>query len=351
MDTITETSSLKQTWAAYRADHPDVRIRDAAAALDVSEAELLATGCGENATRLEGDWAELLKQFPTLGRVMVLTRNESAVHERKGTFGKIEMFGRIGQVLGADIDLRLFLAHWHFGFAVRDEKKTGAHHSLQFFDRDGTAVHKVYLQPEGNQSAFDGLVSLYASPNQSPDQVVLPREEPEAFNANIPREELLSGWSALQDTHDFFILLKKFRAQRREAIRIASGRFTQPVVRDSVRIMLEQAATDALPIMVFVGSEGAVQIHTGPVKNIKILGPWLNVLDPDFNLHLREDHIHEAWIVTKPTRDGDVTSLEVYDAAGELIVQFFGKRKPGEPELEAWRSLLSGLPRLTEVSA
>jgi hypothetical protein len=46
------------------------------------------------------------------------------------------------------------------------------------------------------------------------------------------------------------------------------------------------------------------------------MGPWLNVLDPGFNLHLREDLIASAWIVRKPTADGVVSSLELFDAGG-----------------------------------
>ena len=33
--------------------------------------------------------------------------------------------------------------------------------------------------------------------------------------------------------------------------------------------------------------------------------------------------------------------LEVFDEAGEMIVQFFGKRKPGIPEREDWRTLVA----------
>lgn len=56
--------------------------------------------------------------------------------------------------------------------------------------------------------------------------------------------------------------------------------------------------------MIFVGNPGCIQIHTGPVHNIKAMGPWLNVLDLDFNLHLREDEVTQVWKVGKPTRDG-----------------------------------------------
>jgi len=72
-------------------------------------------------------------------------------------------------------------------------------------------------------------------------------------------------------------------------------------------------------------------------------GPWLNVLDPEFNMHLREDGIDSIWLVKKPTTDGLVHSVEVYDKNGNTIVQFFGKRKPGIPESEAWRAILNDI--------
>jgi putative hemin transport protein len=92
---------------------------------------------------------------------------------------------------------------------------------------------------------------------------------------------------------------------------------------------------------------------TGPVRRVQVMRPWLNVLDPGFNLHLREDHIASAWVVRKPTSDGLVTSLELFDARGETIAMFFGERKPGRPELCAWRTLVEGLAgegRGTEAS-
>ncbi|MEI2422070.1 ChuX/HutX family heme-like substrate-binding protein, partial [Arthrospira platensis SPKY2] len=60
-----------------------------------------------------------------------------------------------------------------------------------------------------------------------------------------------------------------------------------------------------------------------------------------FNLHVREAAIAHCWVVRKPTADGMVTALECYDATGEQLVQLFGKRKPGIPELESWRTLVA----------
>jgi putative hemin transport protein len=75
------------------------------------------------------------------------------------------------------------------------------------------------------------------------------------------------------------------------------------------------------------------------------MGPWLNVMDETFHLHLRTDHLAEVWAVRKPTKDGHVTSLEAYDADGRMIVQFFGERHEGEAERADWRALAEGLPR------
>jgi putative hemin transport protein len=74
-----------------------------------------------------------------------------------------------------------------------------------------------------------------------------------------------------------------------------------------------------------------------------MVGEWLNVLDPEFNLHLRDDKVAEVWKVEKPTTDGIVTSVELFDARAERMATFFGVRKPGQPELEAWRGLVSNL--------
>ena len=96
--------------------------------------------------------------------------------------------------------------------------------------------------------------------------------------------------------------------------------------------------------MVFAGNRSLIQIHTGPISNVSVVGDWLNVLDSDFNLHLRTDLVAEAWVTRKPGDNGVVTSLELFDDAGESLVTFFGERKPGRPERAEWVKLLGELP-------
>ncbi|HEX2115704.1 MAG TPA: ChuX/HutX family heme-like substrate-binding protein [Alphaproteobacteria bacterium] len=337
--------ALAGRWRQFRQENPKVRIRDAARALGTSEAELVATGCGSTAQRLRPEWTELLKALPALGRVMALTRNEQCVHERHGAYLDVSVTGMMGLVLGPDIDLRLFLSGWRHVFAVTEQTAHGERRSVQIFDQSGVAMHKVYATVETDADAFTALVARFRHEDQRPTIVTEPAPAPVVPRADseIDVAALRDGWGKLEDTHDFFGMLRRLKVERTQAFRLAGPDFARPLRLNAARAVLEGAAERAMPIMIFVGNRGCIQIHTGPVRRLVTTGPWLNVLDPDFNLHLREDGIASAWLVRKPTRDGDVTSVEVFDAAGEPIAMLLGKRKPGQPEDLAWRSFASGL--------
>jgi putative hemin transport protein len=57
--------------------------------------------------------------------------------------------------------------------------------------------------------------------------------------------------------------------------------------------------------------------------------------------------IAQFWVVRKSTVDGTLTAIECYDADGTQLVQVFGKRKPGLPELESWRAFVAILEQET----
>ena len=112
---------------------------------------------------------------------------------------------------------------------------------------------------------------------------------------------------------------------------------------DAIVEALRRAAAAGLRLMIFVGNRGCIQIHSGPVERIEPMGPWFNVLDPRFNLHLRADKVAEVWLVRKPTRRGDAVSVEGFDAEGRLILQIFGKRAENATDTAAWDSLAEDL--------
>jgi len=339
----TSIEELRSRIASEREKTPTIRARDLAERLEISEGELVCAGLGQTAIRLTGPWSEVITAFGDLGEVMALTRNHAVVHEKVGKYANMSFGAHGGIVLNHDIDLRLFLKNWMFGFAVNEDTRSGPRRSLQFFGPDGTAVHKVYLREASNAEAYDALVVKFTHEDQTgPIQVIdTPAATPDRADSEIDAEALLSGWSTLKDTHDFFPLLRKCKVGRQQALRLAEGCFAERAPTDAAERLLTLASKTGAPIMAFVGNKGIIQIHTGQVKRIEPMGPWINVLDEGFNLHLRADLVTDAWVVRKPTEDGDVTSVELFDKDGVMMVQFFGERKPGQAERDDWRSIVA----------
>ena len=334
-----ETATLKEQYLAYKAANPKKRIRDIAAHLQVSEAELLMTGLGENTVLLENRFEDILQEIPALGHVMALTRNDHCVHERKGIYKNISFGPHAGLVLGEDIDLRLFMHQWKLGFAVEDKELK----SLQFFDASGTAIHKVYLTEKSEFDSYGKLVNKFRHADQRVVALmpVNPPVKQERRDSEIDLVPFHAAWNAMQDTHEFFGLLKRFGLSRTQALRLAPAGYAYPIGITGFKAIMKACAGQEVPVMVFVGNHGCIQIHTGTITKLVETGPWFNVLDPKFNLHLREDAIMSAWHVIKPSIDGDINSIELFDQNGEIIAQFFGKRKPGIPELKEWKSILT----------
>ena len=340
-------NTLLEKWEALKAENPHLRIRNAAQQLGVSEAQLLATKTGKNVVRLRPEFKEILSELEPLGKLMGLTRNEECVHERKGIYANTDFSNpHAGLIVNEDIDMRIFWSAWEKAFAVSEESEHGTRTSLQFFGKDGEAIHKIYLTKDSNEEAYLALVEKYKSENQSfeEDSTPIPLNLDEKPDAEIDVEGFHKAWLELKDTHDFFGMTKKFGVTRTQALRLApSDYYAQKIDNQAAVKVLEAAAETKTPIMVFVGNRGNIQIHTGKIRKTMWHREWFNVMDPDFNLHLDMSKIASTYLVRKPG-DGDmVTSVEVFNEMGDLIVQFFGKRKPGIPELQEWRDITNTL--------
>ncbi|MEN5181115.1 ChuX/HutX family heme-like substrate-binding protein [Comamonas testosteroni] len=375
--TSDRAAQVREAYAAQRAK--GLRAKDAAEAAGSSEGEaiaahavqLMVADARETSTLQvqplqapQGGWIEVLKALEPCGPVMALTRNASTVHEKTGIYTQLSASGepgmQVGLAVGEDIDLRLFFASWHAAYAVQEASAHGGStvlRSLQFYNRAGRAVHKVFAREATDLAAWGALVARFAC-TADVDVAALP-----GFDAPAPRKPvsvppdssvdvpaLQAAWAAMQDTHEFFSVIKNAGAERQQSFRLVQERFAWPLAKDSVTQLLNEASFAGTPIMVFVSSGGCIQIHSGPVQRVEPMttpaAEWINVLDTGFNLHMRTDMIANVWLVEKPTSDGTVTSVEVFDAYGDLMAMFFGARKPGKPELAPWRALATSLPRL-----
>lgn len=339
-----------ETIRALRSAEPKARARDFAAAKGITEAELVAANVGHGVTVIDATPDRLVPLLQELGDVLALTRNESCVHERKGTYIDYHP-GQFAQVvLGPEIDLRIFPSHWVHGFAVVDACGESVKRSVQIFDAAGDAIHKIHLLPDSDLAAFDRLVEALRLDAQSDALAPAARVPVEVAKSQPERADALrTEWAAMTDTHQFLRMVRKLKMNRLGAYRVIGAPHARPLDPEAVTLALSGAAEAGIPVMIFVGNMGCIQIHGGPIEKIVPMGPWINVMDPRFNLHLRADKIAEVWHVTKPTQRGPAVSIEAFDSRGELILQIFGSRKDGR--IEDWDALAAALGTAGQVAA
>ena len=355
-----------------RAEQPKLQIRDAARALGVSEAQLLATDIGNGVTRLQADGnqpREIMRGALDLGLVQAITRNENGVIETTGIASKFKQAGDkseqgevkqdarpdpeqearerniAGGYLGGAIDLRFHFENWKYAFAVAQPGRDGKlSRSLQFFDAQGDSVHKLYVRSGAGVAVFDQLVNKFRAPEQGAQLNVLAAapKVAEKPDASIDVKEFQLAWKEMTDVHQFAQILREFHLTREQALRLAPAGMVERVTPQALRTLLDNAAKDKVAIMVFLGNEGLTQIYSGKIEKTMAAGGFYNVLDPDFNLHIRDTALRSGWVVKR----GGVTSIEFFDNEGTQVLTFFGVRERGKPQPQAWNDLAASLPRV-----
>ncbi|MGE0973150.1 hemin-degrading factor (plasmid) [Klebsiella sp. WOUb02] len=339
-------TELYKRYIEIKENTPRPYARDLATQLGVSEAELIDSRVGYDVHRLKSDILALLNALENVGEVKALTRNDFAVHEHMGCYSRQSLNGHTGLILNpGGIDLRLFLHHWQCAFAVHESGK----HSLQFFDGQGDAVHKVYALPGTDMVAWQKIIEQFTDNSGQPFSPSTARVA--HYADKVDAEKVEQEWRAMTDVHDFFLLLHRHNISRQQAFNAVSDDLAYRVDNSAVQGILNQAQAERNDIMIFVANRGCVQIFTGIIEKLEPLRGWLNIFNERFTLHLKDDAIIESWVTCKPTKDGFVTSLELYSADGNQIAQLFGQRSEGLPEQAIWRKQISSLHNLAETQS
>jgi len=324
---------------------------DLAERLALPEAALVAAEVGHGAVRIDPQLGRLFPAILSLGEVMALTRNRSCVIEKVGTYNNFHDGDHAAMTVDPEIDMRMFPRHWVHAFGVEKTGEQGVRRSIQVFDAAGDAIHKVHLRANSDLAAWEALKRDLALPEQPDSLEFAPREPVDPARAAPDKLDILRReWIGMTDTHQFNTLVRKLKMNRLGAYRIVGAPHARPLAVEAVSALMEQVHAGGVGVMFFVGNQGCIEIHSGRFESLKPMGPWINVLDPRFNLHLRGDHVAEVWAVDKPTRRGPAISVEAFDAEGALIFQCFGLRPEKGGDAEEWAALVSGLPALAQAA-
>lgn len=309
---LTTGNDLTGRWRRLRDADPLVSLPDAASRLDVVEAELVSSFCGDGVLRLDGPFGDLIRVLPELGRVRAVTRNAHATIETCGTYPAPEL-GSAG--VAGEIGARFHPERWRHGYALDETFAPDGAAGLLFYDERGDAVHELHAEIETRRARLATLVDLFASFDQSPGDEI-----------------------ALASPH-----LAKPRPECGTWLRQAEH--ARPVPVDAVRSVLAGAVRDAVPISIAVRSSGAVHRFSGLLHEVSATPTGVTLEAPWVRARLETSRIAEVWTICAPSLDGPMTSLELLDRAARVVVSLAAARWPGRPEPEPWRRLVESLAR------
>ena len=158
--------------------------------------------------------------------------------------------------------------------------------SFQFFDKAGMAILKIYLKGK-DLGFFDEIELKYKKIYHYEMQSDL----------DINNSNLLDSKIKINLPYD--------TSNSKATCRNISVK--------SLRLILENASEMKIPIQIHALGLGTIQYHIDTVRNIVDYGPWINVIDQKFNLHVLGNGLTKASLVQYQFKDCQQYLINFFD--------------------------------------
>ena len=259
-------NELKLNWVNFQKNNPKIRIRDAAKSMGVSEADLLSTEIGNDVNYLKIDnISKFIAEILKIDQIMMLTRNESVVHELTVSPQEINVSGN-GITDKYQLPIVEFnhkiLKHVFYQKKIHAGKKL---RSFQIFSKNGKSCIKFFLKGP-NKHEFDELGNLYKA---NYNYTLLNKMN------HLISDSLISKNGLPNDFND-------------------SSSNDSILKQKALSIILKKCAKHQCPIEIEVFGIGVRQYFRGQIKKVVNFGPWENILDNEFNLHALSNEIDKV---------------------------------------------------------
>ena len=286
---IDKFNNLKSKWKKFQQDNPKVRIRDAAYQMKVSEAELLSTEINETVScLLIEDMTAFIKDVLKADKIMLLIRSDYVVHEKTIKTKNIRL--EENQIIDLDKNdcsiLDFNIDAFEYVFFQKKMHSNRELKSFQFFDKAGMAILKIYLKGK-DLGFFDEIDLKYKKTYNYEMQSDL----------DINNSNLLDSKIKINLPFDT----------------INSKTTCRDISVKSLRLILENASDMKTPIQIHALGLGTIQYHRNTVRNIVDYGPWVNVIDQKFNLHVLENGLTRASLIQYQFKDCQKYLINFFD--------------------------------------
>lgn len=287
---------IKEQWIDFQKvkENQKIRIRDAAIKLNTSEAELLSTKIGSEVSFVKVDFEIFFQKILEIDKIMLLTRNDILVHEIIVNGNKISKINN--SIINSEHKYPLLSINFNqIKYSFYEQSKHGKKelHSFQFFDKAGEAILKIYLK--GNDlDKFRKIKSNYE------------------LDYNYEIQKIIKEKNS-QKKIDFDI---DYKFSHESNSRFDIIKYSTVILRQ----LLEYIVEIKIPVQIHGIGNNTIQYFYGKIKNIIDFGPWINIIDKEFNLHALEKEIKFNTINRYFHNGKNYFSIEFYDKKNSHIL-------------------------------
>ena len=319
MGYVEQFYNIKDEWESFKRNpnNTKVRIRDAAKKLDVSEAELLSTLIEYSVDYINFDsYQNFIKKILSLDKIMLLTRSDNVVHEIIINTNDIEI-NQHDLIYNKNTQnplLQIKSDDIAYTFSELKEHQGKNLFSFQFFNGYGDSIAKIYLKGK-TESLFRKIILEHKIDYDYSIQKKQPH-----INKKIDCSNSLSiEYKSIPKNATKFKASKKFDGT-------------------TLRTVMEGLAKKSISVQFHAIAPNAVQYYYGKIKNVIDYGPWINVIDKTFNIHILENKIVSSQLDSFKMNNKNYHSLVWFDSNKNNIMGI----SPLEDSVTEFKKLLKG---------
>ena len=291
--------SLKEKWADLVSANKKIRIRDAAKQLNVSEAELLSTSISKDIFLLSiKDYSSFFKEILCLDKIMLLIRSDFVVHEKIIDAKSVEIKNNNFIYKDRDSTHLLNFDTNLFKYSFYESRKNQKINlkSFQFFNSHGNAVLKIYLKGD-NSKKFSEIALKHKIKHSF--------ELPSSGNCSSKLQNL-----NLKNDVDLYFknISKEFKKTKCD------------LKKNPLREILINASKSQTPIQIHALGLGTIQYHKDTIKKVIDYGPWINIIDKNFNLHVLEKKLNKFILTKYSNQKTEYCLIDFFDQNKDLVL-------------------------------
>ena len=288
---------LKKKWISFQSDNKKIRIRDAANQLGVSEAELLSTEICQNTFFLSiNNYNTFFQDILSLDKIMFLIRSNSVVHEKIVRTKDIKLinnylfYNESNNSNLLKFDIKLF----KYAFFQSKKHRKIDLKSFQIFNFKGDAILKIYLK--GDDKIKFNEIGLKYKCNYNYE---LQSKSVVKSNNNNPKKHI-----------DLYFKDIVEKSKKREYF----------LKENPLRRILASTSKSKELIQIYAIGLGTIQYHEDIVDKIIDYGPWINVIDEDFNLHVLEKKLTQFILTEYKNKSQLYYAIDFYDCDNKRVL-------------------------------